>query len=263
MNMRFAFVMFAILSAISWQGCESDKDPAPVDCDANPVAVQLVSSNDSNCGLDDGELEVSASGGTEPYRYKLGNNPEQAEATFTGLPAGVYEVSVADKNDCAGSMEVTIRNKDGVNMTVQTTTAGCGSTQGSIEVTPAGGTGPFKFKIGNGAFSTANRFEGLARGEYDVVVQDATGCEAGQAVKIISGVSFSGAVSQIIETNCAVTGCHSGTQSPDFRVFRNIQNNAGQIKTLTGNKTMPQVGSLTQAEINTIACWVDDGALDN
>ena len=50
---------------------------------------------------------------------------------------------------------------------------------------------------------------------------------------------------------------------PISAIFANVQGNAGQIKTLTGNRTMPAEGSLTQAEIDMIACWVDDGAVAN
>jgi hypothetical protein len=108
-----------------------------------------------------------------------------------------------------------------------------------------------------------NTFSGLPRGDYTVVVGDDTGCEVSQVVRVTSGVSFSGTLAKIIEKNCAISGCHAGSQFPDFRVFKNIHDNALQIKKLTGDHTMPQQGSLTQAEINTIACWVDDGAANN
>jgi len=76
-------------------------------------------------------------------------------------------------------------------------------------------------------------------------------------------VSFLQSVSPIIQRSCAVSGCHAGDQPPDWRVFSNIQDKAQLIKIRTQNRTMPKIGTLTQEEIDLIACWVDQGALDN
>ncbi len=112
-------------------------------------------------------------------------------------------------------------------------------------------------------YSTNNVFTGLSAGNHTVVVKDDTGCELTQTIKVKSGISYSSTIAPIISENCAVTGCHNGSQFPDFRQFANVQGNAGQIKTLTGSRVMPAEGSLTQAEIDMIACWVDDGAVAN
>ena len=260
---RIFFFTVAILLTISWQRCVDHKLPAPVNCDIDPVVLELVSVIDSNCALNDGSIEVSASGGTGSYTYRLGESEGQLSAVFLDLPAGLYEISAADENGCSAVREVVVNSQSGLNMTFETTTAGCTSSAGSIVVTASGGTAPYSYKISDSAFSTGNTFENLGAGNYIVVVKDAAECEFSQTVKVKSGVSFSATISSIIETNCIVSGCHNGTQFPDFRVFKNIHDNAAQIKTLTGNRTMPEEGSLTEAEITVIACWVDDGALEN
>lgn len=252
-----------IVNTICWQGCVYDKLPGPIQCDENPVVVELVSVEDSNCALTDGSLEVRASGGTGNYRFHLGDNSEQLASVFSGLAAGVYEATAADDNDCSGTLEVVVKNKTGMNITFETTVAGCNASNGSIILTPFGGTAPYNYKIGNSAFSTDSTFTDLSPGNYTIAVNDLTGCEVTQEIKIRSGVSFSGSISSIIQTNCIVSGCHNGSQFPDFRVFKNIVDNAAQIKKLTGNRTMPEEGSLTQAEIDIIACWIDDGAANN
>ena len=49
-----------------------------------------------------------------------------------------------------------------------------------------------------------------------------------------------------------------------FTVFSNIQSSASQIKSLTQSGAMPKNGSkLSQTQLDAIACWVDDGALNN
>jgi hypothetical protein len=44
---------------------------------------------------------VTASGGTAPYAYKWSTNPQQTNATATGLTAGTYSVTVTDANQCS------------------------------------------------------------------------------------------------------------------------------------------------------------------
>lgn len=255
---------FIALGIFVWQSCGSDKDPAPVDCSKDPVVLQLVSSTDSNCELSDGMIEVKASGGTGSYDFTLDGGSAQAGAIFNNLGAGTYTISAVDDNNCSASLDVTIRNTNGLNITLATTDAGgCGGADGTLTVTAFDGTEPYQYRLGSGTFTSSHEFEGLAAGTHRLTVTDASGCEVNQNVRIRSGVSFAATIKPIVEGNCAISSCHNGSQHPDFRVFKNIQDNAGQIKALTGDGTMPQEGSLTQNQINQIACWVDDGALNN
>ena len=81
------------------------------------------------------------------------------------------------------------------------------------------------------------------------------------------GVSYSQTIEPIIKSNCAVNGCHvNGQQRPALELFDQISAHADRILARTSNGTMPPSSSgksLTQSEINAIACWVNDGALDN
>jgi len=156
-----------------------------------------------------------------------------------------------------------------VNITTQASTvdANCGSTDGEITVTASGGTEPYEFKLGTGSFQSSGTFSGLEPGNYEVEVRDENGCGTTTTVMIQSGVSFQSEIEAIINTNCAVSGCHvSGTSRPDFTVFSNIQSRAGGIKSRTQAGTMPPASSgnsLSEEEIQKIACWVDDGAQNN
>ena len=115
----------------------------------------------------------------------------------------------------------------------------------------------------NGPEQNDPAFSGLNHGEYAVSVADINGCVIVVTTKVFSGVSFSRSISPIINSSCAVSGCHAGSQFPDFRVFENIQNNAIEIKKRTQSGSMPKIGTITQNEKDLIACWVDDGALNN
>ena len=248
---------------MTWQGCGSEEGPEPVDCNNNPVQLTVVSSQNTNCDQSDGSIEVIATGGAGSYQYSLDGGAAQTSAIFNNIAAGVHEVTAKDANNCSAEIDVTIANEDGLNISFQTSAAGCKQSDGSITVTATDGTEPYQFKLGSGSFTTNNTFSALSSGQHALVVTDASGCSINQSVTINTGVSFSTSVSPIISSKCAISTCHAGTQAPDFRTFKNIQDNAGQIKTLTGNGTMPQDGSLTQTEKDLIACWVDDGAPNN
>ena len=251
------------MQAVTWLGCESEEEPEPVDCNANPVVVGLASVTDAQCNVANGSIEVTASGGSGKYSFSIGDGPATASPMFEGLSAGVYEIVAIDDNACEGILEVAVKNSAGMNVTFDATPSGCKTSNATLTVSAVDGTAPYQFKLGTGSFTTTNTFSGLTAGEYDLVVNDASGCEVTQHITVSSGVSYSATVSGIIKNNCAVSGCHAGTQAPDFRVFKNIHDNAAQIKTLTGNRTMPQNGTLTQEQIDLIACWVDDGSLEN
>ena len=252
-----------ILALILWQECVYRAVPDPASCDLNPVVLHSVSIEDTDCGLQDGRFRVEASGGTGIYRYKVANEAFQPGTEFTNLAAGNYIVTVLDENNCSDTLKVVIKNKNGVNIQLQATDAGCQTVNGSIMATPVNGVGPYSFKINGGEFQSGNTFTGLPQGEYSVIVKDSTGCEAGQSINVKSGISFSGSILPIIQGSCAINGCHNGSQFPDFRVFKNIQDNAARIKTQTTSRRMPLDGTLTQSQIDAIACWVDDGAPQN
>jgi hypothetical protein len=263
MSKRFIFLTF-LMNWIAWTACEYETIPGPIDCDENPVVLELVAVEESNCELLDGSIEVVASGGSGTYQFFIGEGEPQESPVFTGLAAGVYNLSAVDENDCTSTIEATVLNSEGgLNITTSSTDAGCNTSNGALTVTATGGIAPFQFRIGGGTFSTNNTFSGLSPGNYELVAKDASGCEVTQTVRIRSGVSFAASISPIIEANCAINDCHNGNQFPDFRQFKNIHDNAAQVKIMTGDRSMPEDGTLTQAQINMIACWVDDGALAN
>ena len=253
-----------ITSAVTWQACEYEVLPAELNCDENPVALALVAAEDANCAMADGRVEVTASGGGGTYQYKIGEGELQPSPVFEGLSAGLYVVTAIDKNNCEDTLEVTVLNQNGMNATFTATDAGgCKNTDGSVTINAFDGTEPYSYSMNGGTGSSNATFQGLARGEYQFLVSDASGCEVTQTIRIRSGISFKDSIKPIIDTNCVKSGCHNGTQFPDLRVYKNIHDNAGQVKALTANRSMPVNGSLSQAEIDMIGCWVDDGALDN
>jgi len=83
-----------------------------------------------------------------------------------------------------------------------------------------------------------------------------------EEVDICTDITFAINVKPIIDANCI--GCHgTGGNSPNLTSYALISASASSVKGAVVSGRMPQGGSLTQEEIDAIACWVDSGALDN
>ena len=83
----------------------------------------------------------------------------------------------------------------------------------------------------------------------------------------IQPASLTEDVIPIININCAISGCHEpGVQAPDLTKKENIIASAELIKTQVQTRSMPPSDSelpLSANEIQTIVCWVDNGAQEN
>lgn len=83
--------------------------------------------------------------------------------------------------------------------------------------------------------------------------------------------SFAADIRPIIETRCAIPECHDGSMgsSLDWNNFDMFQERAatGLVKFRVTHGIMPPsyspAGPLTQDQITAIACWTDQGALNN
>jgi len=74
-------------------------------------------------------------------------------------------------------------------------------------------------------------------------------------------------VNPIIQTKCSFSSsCHAtGTSNigGPLTTYDQIKNKAAQIKLQVQTGLMPQTGSLTAAELQSIVCWVESGAPNN
>lgn len=258
---NYAAVLLLISALAS---CTNDvKETEPVNpCADKPVLV-LVSITNTACGQTIGSITVNATGGNGNLSYSLEGGTFQASGDFTGLAANNYNIMVMDDNECTDQLNVVIGNNDGVNFTLNKVDAGCGASNGVVRVLAQGGSKPYQFKLNSsGTYQSDSVFPGLASGSYEIFVKDNSNCESNQSIELNSGIAFQ-KVKSIISSNCAVSGCHSGSIFPNMTVDANIVAQASRIKARTSATTMPPSGSgfsLTQQEIDEIACWVEDGA---
>jgi SprB repeat len=262
-----------LVLVIFFLGCCTNNDiNKKFDCATSDLEVALVSKTDaSGCKSIDGKLLVSASNGKAPYDYSLNGGTFQTNPEFINLSSGKYTVVVKDANNCEKPIDVDIA---AANTTLDASIVvvrnnQCTSPNGSITITGTGGTPPYSYLSGTGTFGAVNTFANLKGGVYNFIVKDATDCQKSLSVTVPrenTGISYSGQIKPIFEAACNFAGCHgAGTSARDWNNFSNVSTQKNAIKTRTGNRSMP-IGSgpsLTQTQIDLIACWVDDGGLDN
>jgi hypothetical protein len=260
---------FKLLLLLLLIGCEYERIAGPNDkCENESLELLIDSVQDTPCGESNGEIVVSVNGDNE-YEYRINDADFTQNNVFTGLSTGTYIIQARNINsNCLSEqVEVRVNNEDGIQISVVSKSdAECGENTGSITVAQEGGVEPIEYVLNNSQSQNEPNFTGLSNGKYNILAIDASGCEAEIfGIEILSDISFSIDVKPIIANNCAVSGCHNGTQSPNFSDDNNIFQNASRIKNRTSARTMPPAGrpDLTEEEIQAIACWVDDGALDN
>ena len=149
-----------------------------------PLALSSNTTNITCNGACDGNITVTAAGGTGVYQYTIDGINFQASGSFGNLCAGNYVVGVVDDNACVDTVMLTLTDPALLVLdSIVTGDVSCNSANngnnanGSISVFASGGTAPLNYSIDNGAtFATTSIFSGLSPGSYTVVVEDANGC---------------------------------------------------------------------------------------
>jgi hypothetical protein len=174
---------------------------------SQPTKVNATSTQvNTTCGLCNGSIDVSVSGGTSPYTYDwtdlVGTNDPQDRSS---LCSGTYTVYVTDAQGCKDTLTVTIASSSKPELTSTQVNTTCGLCNGSIDVSVSGGTSPYTYDWTDlvGTNDPQDR-SSLCSGTYTVYVTDAQGCKDTLTVTIsdIGGPS-------VTETHTNVT-CFSG-----------------------------------------------------
>lgn len=128
-------------------------------------------------GSCDGSAVVAPQGGSSPYDYTWSNGAPNSP-TNNNLCAGTYTVDVTDDNGCTASANITVSSPPQVviNSIIEVDESCMNACDGSITINAPAAT---QFSIDNGAtFQASTIFNGICSGNYDVVVEDANGCQS-------------------------------------------------------------------------------------
>ncbi|OWY24930.1 hypothetical protein C7N43_21685 [Sphingobacteriales bacterium UPWRP_1] len=124
-------------------------------------------------GSANGSIAVTAAGGTPPYAYAWSSG--QTTPSISGLTAGAYTLTITDSHFCAKIQTINVTQPDALLATNSITNLLCnGNGNGTIALTPAGGTPPYSYLWSNG--QTGITATGLSGGTYSVTITDANNC---------------------------------------------------------------------------------------
>ncbi|PWH86632.1 T9SS type B sorting domain-containing protein [Brumimicrobium oceani] len=139
-----------------------------------------VAATDPSCfGYSDGKIELTITGGVQPYYFNWGdeneillNNPSE---TINDIPTGEYFIRVSDENNCIYEELLFVDEPAPFTFQAFVNDASCyDGNDGSIDLTLNGGTTPYSYLWSNN--STDEDLQGLSKGEYNLRAEDAQGC---------------------------------------------------------------------------------------
>ncbi len=144
----------------------------------SPVVAKPVSEDASCSGMADGFATLKVAGGIAPYEFSWSNGKK--DSLLQNLSKSVYSVTVYDKNGCSSSHNITVADKSSLELLAKTTDIKChGENNGSVIITPKGGTAPYTYSWTNGtAYNLINQnINNLKSGTYNLLMTDSKGCK--------------------------------------------------------------------------------------
>ena len=145
-----------------------------------PLAITEIQVNQATCGNANGSVTVDVTGGTGNYVYNWSDGT--GTTTVSGLTPGIVTLEIIDDNMCATTATYNVSEPDALQVDIAQTTvvdASCNAiSDGSIDVTVTGGTGPgtYIYEWADG-FGASEDLAALPAGTYSLLITDAAGCE--------------------------------------------------------------------------------------
>ncbi|WP_264788507.1 T9SS type A sorting domain-containing protein [Aureispira anguillae] len=138
------------------------------------ISIGVASITAATCGLADGSITLTATGGTPGFLYYI-NGQSQSSPTFTGLAAGTYTFSVCDINYCVYDTTIVIPGTVGFVASATSTSPLCsGDCNGTASVTTSDNSNTYTIAWDNGM--TGATIGNLCAGTYTAIVTNADGC---------------------------------------------------------------------------------------
>lgn len=144
---------------------------------ASGLSVTQSTTNIACHGICSGAIDVSVSGGSQPYTYQWSNNIVTQDAS--NLCAGTYQQTVSDNANC--SIVNTYVVNDAVVLAVSITNDSilCSGESAVVTASVSGGTSPYSYNWGSGITTSS---ASLAAGNYTLTITDNNSCSVTQSV---------------------------------------------------------------------------------
>ncbi|MEM7036867.1 MAG: gliding motility-associated C-terminal domain-containing protein, partial [Bacteroidota bacterium] len=185
-----------------------DSNGCPLNLQVNvtepPALTGTPQITDVSCnGGSDGEVTIgNPGGGTPGYEYSMDQMNWQASPTFSNLAPGNDTIWMRDSLGCLLQFPVQVAEPAALDLSMSSTAATCGSSDGIAGVGVQGGTPGYTYLWDDpGAQTTATALN-LAGGTYTVIVTDANGCMDTASVVVANIGVPSVAVNDVGMVNC-------------------------------------------------------------
>lgn len=139
-----------------------------------PAAINLtLQTTNTTCGLQNGALVATASGGTGALTYRWSNGT--TNPSISNLAAGNHTLTVTDANGCAATANGSVATSLALAATIAPTHVTCnGGNNGGISINITQGTAPYRYSWSNGTNNAS--LTNLTAGSYSVTITDINNC---------------------------------------------------------------------------------------
>lgn len=166
------------------------------------LTVSIVPTNPNCSSQCTGIATTSVSGGVPNYTIAWNNG--STGNIVNNLCAGTYTATVTDFFGCIKTQTVAITTPPAMTLTATNGSVSCaGSCDGTVSVSPAGGTPGYYYNWGTTPTQTTAIASGLCTGNYIATVTDANGCIANVAANVSQPPALTASVSNV-QPSCNV-----------------------------------------------------------
>lgn len=248
----------------------------------DPILLNENINNVSCFGGSNGSISINPTGGTTPYSYNWSGGG--TSNSISGLLAGNYTVTVRDGNFCTTTASYSIGQPDSLRVQASVTNVACiGQSNGAIDLTVNGGTGPYVYSWSN--WASMQDINNLPAGNYTVTVTDANGCSNTLSRQVTEPLTLTIALTKedilcFGDNNGSVNTTVTGGTTPYSYIWSNGLTSPNILNQLAGNYrvtvtdargctiigqttiTQPTVLNLTGTSTNLSCFEANDGSID-
>lgn len=206
------------------------------------LTISVVPTNPNCNGQCTGVATTSVSGGTPNYTVNLNGSIGNI---ISNLCTGTYTATVTDFNGCIKTQTVAITAPPAITLTTTNGTVSCaGSCDGTVSVTPTGGTAGYFYSWNSVPTQSTQTASGLCVGSYIANVTDALGCIASATANVSQPPVLTASVSNV-QPSCNVcvgsatangiggTGPYTYSWSPGGQTTQTANNLCVGVQTVT------------------------------
>lgn len=228
----------------------------------NAIESNLVFTNVTCDGPDDGTASVNPNGGSGNYTYNWIPEPGsgQGTASVDGLYAGTWQVIITDDVNCDTTVTFDILPYTFINASVTNTNVSCNGDESAIaEVTASGGNAPLNYTwspepaMGQGTTIAS----GLYAGDWSVTIEDVSGCDTTLLFTVLEPSSLD-SDSLVVNASCNLI---PGDGSIDLMVFGGTAPYTYQWFDAAGNDLGVNTANITDLVEGIYHCVVIDDSL--